>query len=152
MFGNWYFFPFGLLFLVNLGLLFIYLTNLKIMGLFVPLLGTPILWMRSISPGEISKSISLFTLFTTTSLVSSFWFSFAPRMKIQFLLEYCSCLSTRDNRYSEKTFWIAKTFHLSLADDFTYHFQYLDNNKCISIIFNFMSGYQNIHPTWFLFL
>ena len=81
-------------FLVNMRLLSIYLTNLTIMGLFLPLLGTPILCVQSISSGEISKSISLFILFITTSWVSLFWFSFTPCMRIQFLLEYCSCLST----------------------------------------------------------
>ena len=57
------FFLFSLFLLVNTRLLSIYLTNLTIMGLFLPLVGTPILCVRSISPGEIS---------ITTSPVSSF--------------------------------------------------------------------------------
>ena len=89
------FFPFGLFLLVKTCLLSIHLTNLTIMGLFLSLLGTPTLRVRSISPGKISKSIWLFILFTTTSSVSSFQFSFTPCVRIQFLLEYCSCLSTK---------------------------------------------------------
>ena len=46
-------FLFSLFLLVNTRLLSIYLTNLTIMGLFLPLVGTPILCVRSISPGEI---------------------------------------------------------------------------------------------------
>ena len=53
------FFAFSLFLLVNTNLLSVYLTNLTIMGLFLPLLGTPILCVRSLSPGKISKFISL---------------------------------------------------------------------------------------------
>ena len=65
----------------------------------LPLLGTPIPCVRSISSGEISKLISLF-LFTTTSSVPLFWLFFTLFMRRQFVLEYCSCLSTRDDSLS----------------------------------------------------
>ena len=43
----------------------------------------------------------------------SFWFFFTPCMRIQFLLEYCSCLSTRDDSLS--TFSVnPKTFSSKL--------------------------------------
>ena len=65
----------------------------------LPLLGTPIPCVQSISSGEISKFISLF-LFATASSASLFWLFFKLFMRRQFVLEYCSCLSTRDDSLS----------------------------------------------------
>ena len=87
------FFPFSLFLLVNTRFLSKYLTSLTIMGPLLSLLGTSVLCVWSISPREISKSMSRFILFTTTSLVSPFSFSFTSCLKIQFLLKYSSCLS-----------------------------------------------------------
>ena len=66
------FFPFSLFWLENIHFQSIYLPKLMITGLFLPLFGTPILCVQSISLGELSKSISLLILFTTTSSVSLF--------------------------------------------------------------------------------
>ena len=90
-------FPFNHFLLVNTDLLPIYLTNVTIMSKFLSLLGTPIWCIWSIS-SEIYKSIYFFVLFTSSA--SSFWFSFTTSMRIQLLLEYCSCLPTRDNNLS----------------------------------------------------
>ena len=55
--------PFNIFLFVNIRLLSLYRINLMIIGLFLPLLGTPALWERSMSSDEISKSISIPIMF-----------------------------------------------------------------------------------------
>ena len=93
-------FPLNLLLLVNICLLSLYCTNITATGLFLLLSGTSVLWVLSMFPGDIWKSISLLIKLITTFSMAPLLLSSKQCMRTQFLLEYGSCLSTRDNIFS----------------------------------------------------